>query len=78
MTRPTDDELEATAAELQRFAANALIDRVAAMLRACKTADAPDHAEWDAAIDAAIAKARQVGFLSIEDLQALKKGQTNE
>ena len=48
------------------------------MLRACKTGDAPDHAEWDAAIEAAIAKARQVGFLSIEDLQALKKGQTND
>ena len=39
---------------------------------------APDHAEWNAAIEAAIGKARQVGFLSIEDLQALKKGQTND
>ena len=35
---------------------------------------APDHAEWDAAIEAAIGRARRIGMLSIEDLQTLKKG----
>ena len=42
MNRPTDDELEADAAELQRFAANELTDRVAAMLRARKGRGGPD------------------------------------
>ena len=58
--RPTDDELEATAAELQRFAANELTDRTAAMLRECKTGDAPDHSDWNAAIEAAAKVAREM------------------
>ena len=55
--KPTDDELEAMAQVMQGVAqekrdANWCND-AAAMLRACKTGDAPDHAEWDAAIEAA-------------------------
>ena len=52
--KPTDDELEAMAARLEtRIIQSTMIADAAAMLRACKAGDAPDHAEWDAAIEAA-------------------------
>ena len=70
MTHPTDDELEAMAVRqenadaLDRDALLNLTDSTAAMLRACKTGDAPDQGEkqayiegtqagWDAALEAA-------------------------
>jgi hypothetical protein len=52
MTHPTDDELEAMAVRLytcndwETDAQIKLAGGAAAMLRACKTGDAPDHAEW--------------------------------
>ena len=58
MTRPTDDELEAMAAQLIHgfdtlSEAEGAMDEAAAMLRACKTGDDPDHSDWNAAIEAA-------------------------
>ena len=54
MNRPTDDELEAMAVRLDKGDPfGGVMQKTAAMLRACKTGDAPDHAEWDAAIEAA-------------------------
>lgn len=63
--RPTDDELEATAAKFDvmrasyeavgvsgEYGAEAMED-AAAMLRACKTGDALEHTDWNAAIEAA-------------------------
>ena len=61
--KPTDDELEAMAARLEAEADDrqgkerdtmTLEDEAAAMLRACKTDPAPDHSDWNAAIEAAI------------------------
>ena len=64
MTHPTDDELEALAVRLddgrvcspaQNSCRNGcLMLEAAALLRACKTCDAPDHGEWNAAIEAAM------------------------
>ena len=61
MTHPTDDELEAMAqywgAQAQKAASqDAMLTaekfgKTAAMLRACKSA--PDHSDWNAAIEAA-------------------------
>ena len=50
MTHPTDDELEAMAVRLDQSGANEYSydndkDEAAAMLRACKAGDAPDHGE---------------------------------
>jgi hypothetical protein len=50
MTHPTNNKLEAMAV---KFEQDHWFDAVA-MLRACKTGDAPDHAEWNAAIEAAV------------------------
>ena len=53
MEHPTDDELEAMAVTMADYC----LHDVAAMLRAMKGRDslapAPDHAEWNAAIEAA-------------------------
>ena len=61
-----------------------------AMLRACKTADATDHAEkqayiegtqsgWDAAIEAAADKLRIMGDMGgMEIVLSLKKGSPND
>ena len=102
MTRPTDDELEAIAAKLDRNGpshvdADILMSEAAAMLRACKTGDAlepaPDHADWNAALEAA-AQAVPSGWCQPstshiemdvdlgqgiqEAIRQLKKGQTND
>ena len=53
MTHPTDAELEAMARDVERYESLNVRKRAAAMLRACKTGDALDHAEWDTAIEAA-------------------------
>ena len=98
MTRPTDDEPEAMAAKLDRKTHNMIeghvqMEDAAAMLRACKTGDAPDHAEWNAAIEAAAKVVPQgwcqpstshiemdvdLGQGIQEAIRALKKGQTND
>ena len=85
MTHPTDDELEelavefSQAAELSCFLSNDEYRRTAAMLRACKGRPAPDHAEWDAAIEAAVDKLNIYGDLGgMEIVLSLKKGQTND
>ena len=64
MSRPTDKALEEMAARLedggvcspaQNSCRNGyLMLGAAAMLRACKGQPAPDHSEWNAAIEAAI------------------------
>ena len=69
MTHPTDDELEelavefSQAAELSCFLSNDEYRRTAAMLRACKGRPAPDHSEWNAAIEAAAKKCETHGVL---------------
>ena len=71
-----------------------LREDAAAMLRACKGRDTaafaergwipvPDHAEWNAAIDAAAKVAQSYGCCHVpqeiaEEIRALKKGQTND
>ena len=82
MTRPTDDELEAMAK--YHDWRNAEIDAILAALE-----PAPDHAHWDAAIEAA-AKEIDCGCdgscmyphvcpkEDVESIRALKKGQTND
>ena len=94
--KPTDDELEAMAAETDRrfhWTNDAFFQGVGTMLRACKAGDAPDHAEWDAAIEAAAKKAERRFEQCERDntppcylrkcfiggvLRTLKKGQTND
>ena len=51
MTHPNDEELEAMAARLEHRVIDGSL--AAAMLRACKGQPAPDHSEWNAAIEAA-------------------------
>ena len=53
VNRPTDEELESMAVDLVFFQPGETSELAAAMLRACKTGDAPDQGEWDAAIEAA-------------------------
>ena len=97
MTRPADDELEvlvdAVWSEYRDSVDNKWVFRKEhvenAMLRACKTGDAPDHAEWNAAIEAA-AKEIDCGCdgscmyphvcpkEDVESILTLKKGQTND
>ena len=85
--KPTDDKLEAMAvrwSEAQKLYEDAgvfgtngadLCRASAAMLRACKTGDAPDHAEWNAAIEAAVDKLNIYGDLGgMEIVLSLKKG----
>ena len=94
MTRPTDDELEAMAKYHEWLRGDS---QTAAMLRACKTGDAidpaPDHAEWNAALEAA-AKVVPQGWCQPSTshiemdvdlgqgiqaaIRSLKKGQTND
>ena len=60
---PTDEELEAMAqywtdqipkaARQDAMLAAEKFSETAAMLRACKTGDAPDNSDWNAAIEAA-------------------------
>ena len=71
MTRRDDAELEAMAARLEMYSFVSC-KKAAAMLRACKTGDAPDHAVWNAALElaAAIPRAPVVQ----ERIRALKKG----
>ena len=54
MKHPTDDELEAMAVRLDKGDPfGGVMQRASAILRACKIGDAPDHSDWDAAIEAA-------------------------
>ena len=53
MTRPTDEQLEAMAVRMERYSSLDVRNKAAAMLRACKAGDAPDHSDWNAAIEAA-------------------------
>ena len=87
MKRPTDDELEAQAvefsqaAELSCFLSNDEYRRTAALLRACMGQPAPDHAEWNAALEAAVEIATD-WTLGPEEvapaIRSLKKGQTDD
>ena len=86
MTYPTDDKLEEMAREADRrwrLTRDKYHRDTGAMLRACKTGDAPDHSEWDAAIEAAADKAYLQADIDArpqalsEAIRALKKGQTN-
>ena len=91
MTRPTDDELEAMAVRLDQSDANEYSydndkDDAAAMLRACKAGDAPDHSDWNAAIEAAAEYVESLdGYDSIGGthplvaaIRAIKKGTPND
>ena len=71
MTRPTDDELEAMAVLLEAFGTRTgLKDAAAAMLRACKTGDAPTD-ERVARLVNAVAR----GPIANEDMQGWIKTQ---
>ena len=88
MTHP-DDELEAMAEMVEHCQLwPSDRERAAAMLRAFKTSDAPDHSDWDAAIEAAasacISAIGGVTHYGSEPyaicaaaIRALKKGQAN-
>ena len=68
MTRPTDDEVEAMAK--YHDWRNAEIDAILAALE-----PAPDHSEWNAAIEAAVDKLNIYGDLGgMEIVLSLKKG----
>ena len=86
MTRPTNDELEAIAAGvLAQTSWGVPLDaefaqKTAAMLRACKAGDAPDHCDWNAAIEAA-ARAQEAAYRKgifgekhSDHIRTLKKG----
>ena len=90
--KPTDNELEAvavlTADQLaqvirkvdgeNKMGAGALAEAILAALE-----PTPDHAEWDAAIDAAAMVAQSYGCCHVpqeiaEEIRAIKKGQTHD
>jgi hypothetical protein len=90
MTHPTNNELEAMAEILEHCQLwNSDRSRAAAMMRACKTGDAPDHAEWNAAIEAAVNEIdcgcdglclspHVCPKDDVQSIRQLKKGQTND
>jgi hypothetical protein len=91
MTHPTNNELEAMAkfVEHKGVLLLSMANDISAKLRACKTGDSPDHAEWNAAIEAAVNEIdcgcdglclspHACPKDDVQSIRQLKKGQTND